>query len=75
MEEAHHHVGDLDAGVVDVVLHVDLPARGTQQADESVPQHGVAEMADVGGLVGIDAGVLDENLSRRDWGGRRDIGD
>ena len=60
LEEADDDVGNLDAGVVDVVLDIDLLAGGAEQADKGVAEDGVAEMADVGGLVGIDAGVLYE---------------
>ncbi len=63
MQEADNHVGDLHAGVVDVVLNVHFPARKTQQADKRVAQDGVAQVADVGGLIGIDAGMLDQNLA------------
>ena len=49
--EAHHHVGHLHAGVVDVVLHFDAVAAGAQHAHESVAQRGVAQMADVRRLV------------------------
>src|SRR5271165_5115558 len=59
MEEANDDIGYLDAGVVDVVLDVDFLAGGAEQADEGVAEDGVAEVSDVGGFVGIDAGVLD----------------
>ena len=64
MQKADHHIGHLDAGVVDVVLHIDLLSGGAQQAHEGVAENGVAQMADVRGLVGIDAGVLDQRMSR-----------
>ena len=64
MQESDHDVGHLHAGVVDVVLHIDLVAGGAQQADKRVAEDGVAQMADVRGLVGIDAGVLDERHGR-----------
>ena len=70
MREADNYVGHLHAGVVDVVLNVDFPARITQQADERVAENGVAQVSDVRRLVGIDAGVLDQNLSGGDVGGR-----
>ena len=59
-----HHVGDLDAGVVDVVLHFDAAAGAAQHAHEGVAEHGVAQVADVRGLVGIDVGVLDDAFRR-----------
>ena len=57
---ADDHVGNLHAGVVDVVLHVDLVPVRAQQAHEGVAENGVAQVADVRGLVGIDAGVFDK---------------
>ena len=62
MQESHHHIGHLHAGVVDVVLHVHLLPGGAQQAHERIAQDCVAQVADVRGLVGIDAGVLDEAM-------------
>ena len=38
-------------------------AGGAQQANEGVAEDRVAQVADVRGLVGIDAGVLDEDLA------------
>ncbi len=64
VDEADDDVRDLDAGVVDVILHAyfvtALEVVGAEKALEGVAEDGVAEVADVGGLVGIDAGVLDE---------------
>ena len=62
--EAHHDVGHLDAGVVDVVLDADVEAAVPEQPHEGVAEAGVAEVADVGGLVRIDAGVLDDHVAR-----------
>ena len=67
--EADHHVGDLHAGVVDVVLHLDPPAARAHHAHEGVAEDGVAQMPDVRRLVGIDVGVLDDDL----LAGRRGI--
>src|ERR1017187_4496774 len=67
MEEADDDIGYLDAGVVDVVLHVDLLAGSAEEADKGVAENGVAEMTDVRCLVGIDAGVLDQNMSTFRW--------
>jgi len=36
---------------------------GSEEADEGVAEDGVAEVADVGGFVGIDAGVFDERVN------------
>ena len=71
MLETHHHVGHLHAGVVDVVLHFDVAAGGAQHADEGVAQDGVAQVPDVRGFVGIDVGVLDDDLFRLDGGSQR----
>ena len=62
MQKTHHHIGYLHAGVVDVVLHGNLLAGGAQHAHERVAQNGIAQVADVRGLVGIDGGVLDERV-------------
>ena len=62
VSEADDDVGYLHAGVVDVVLHVDALACGFEQAHEGVSQDGVAQVADVRGLVGIDAGVLHQGV-------------
>ena len=65
MQESDDHIGDLHAGVVDVVLHIHFSAGETQQADEGIAQDGIAQVADVRRLVGIDAGVLDQNFAAR----------
>ncbi len=71
MQEARDHIGDLHAGVIDVVLNLHLFARGAKHADERVAEDRVAQMADVRGLVGIDIGVLDDDLFRARIAGRR----
>ena len=50
MEQPPDHVGDLDAGIVDVVLHLDLVAQEAAAAGQDVAQAGVAQMADMGRL-------------------------
>src|ERR1019366_1467422 len=45
-----------------------FPAGEAQQADKGVPEDGVAQVADVRRLVGIDAGVLNQNLPGWDCG-------
>src|SRR5579883_2803025 len=62
MNESDHDIGDLDAGVVDVVLHFDRLSGGAEHPDERVAEDRVAQMADMGGFVGIDIGVLDDDL-------------
>ena len=64
MEQAGDDVGDLDAGVVEIVLHLDVVAQEALAADEDVAEHGVAQVADVRRLVGVDVGVLDDDLAR-----------
>ncbi len=63
VEEADHHVGELDAGVVDVVLDLDGVAQAPLAAGEHVAEHGVAQVADVRRLVRVDVGVLDDDLA------------
>ena len=38
---------------------------GAQQPHERVAENGIAQVADVRRFVGIDAGVLDQNLARK----------
>ena len=69
MHEADDDIGDLHAGVVDVVLDADglvagLEAVRAEQAGEGVAEDGIAQVADVRGFVGVDAGVLDEAEAR-----------
>ena len=63
VDEGDHHVGQLDAGVVDVVLDLYRVAEAAQGADQDVAQNGVPQVADVGRLVGVDVGVLDDDLA------------
>ena len=70
LAEADDDVGDLDAGVVDVVLHFDRRAAEAQHAHQRVAERRVAQVADVRRLVRIDGGVLDDGLS----GASRDRG-
>ena len=63
LAEADDDVGDLDAGVVDVVLHFDRRAAEAQHADERVAERGVAQVADVRRLVRIDRRVFDDGLA------------
>ena len=64
VHEANHDVRHLHAGVVDVVLDFDAIARCLQNAHEGVAQDSVAHVPDVGGFVGINAGVLNHQLAR-----------
>src|ERR1044071_3449800 len=62
MDKTHDDVGDLHAGVVNVVLDFDAVACGFQDALERVAEHGVSHVTDMCGFVGIDARVLDHLL-------------
>ncbi len=61
--EADDQVGDLDARVVDVVLHLDFPSEPLEETHQGVAEDGVAQMADVGRLVRVDVRVLDDDLA------------
>ena len=62
MEKSHDDIGNLDAGIVDVVLNLDLVSREAENANESIADGGVPKVTDVGRLVRIDVGVLDDHL-------------
>ena len=62
MQEADDHVRDLDPRVVDVVLDADLAPTVPQHPHERVAERRVAHVADVGGLVRVDARVLDDDV-------------
>ena len=62
LAEADDDVGDLHAGVVDVVLDLDRPSLEAEQPAEGVAERGVAQVADVRRLVRIDRRVLDDGL-------------
>src|SRR5260370_21770309 len=63
--EARHYIGDLDAGVVDIILHLDLLAERSQHADERIAQRRVPKVADMRRLIRIDVGMLYNDLFRR----------
>src|SRR5260370_9622008 len=63
--EARHHIGDLDAGVVDIILHLDTLAERSQHADERIAQRRVPKVADMRRLIRIDVGMLYNDLFRR----------
>src|SRR3990172_4253203 len=65
MQEPDDHVRHLDSGVVDVVLDLDVLAAEAQRLDEGVAESGVAQVTDVSSLVGVDIGVLDDDLASR----------
>src|ERR1051326_2608989 len=63
MQKSDHHIGDLHAGVVNIVLHVYLASGKLQQADKCVAENRIAKMSNVSCFVWIDTGVLDENFA------------
>ena len=63
-EETDHDIRHLDSRVVDVVLDLDLVSEVAQAAHQDVTEHRVAQMPNVGRLVGVDVRVLDDRLSR-----------
>jgi hypothetical protein len=80
LHEAEDDVDDLDARVVDVILDLDLLALEAQTAGQRVAEAGIAEMTDVGGLVRVDVGMLDDDLiffgdERRPAGAAEDLGE
>src|SRR5262245_32154815 len=64
MKKAHDHVGHLYAGVVNVVVNLDVFAGCAQDARRRVAEHRVTHVADVRGLVRIDRSMFDDELSR-----------
>ena len=75
MQKSHHHVGNLHAGIVDVVLNVHFPARKAQQADECIAENGIPQVPDMRRLVGINARMLDQHFAGGNIGSRGTIGD
>ena len=63
--EADDDVGDLHAGVVDVVLYFDRDTAEAEHTHEGVTERGVPKVADVGRLVGVDGRVLDDRFACR----------
>src|SRR5581483_1978981 len=62
MDEPDDNVSHLDARVVDVILNFDSVSSKSEQPRESIAQNGVAQVPNVRCLVGIDAGMLNENF-------------
>ena len=61
--EADDYIGDLHAGVIDVVLHFDGCPAKRQDAHQGVAERGVSQVANVRGFVGVDGRVLDNSLA------------
>ena len=71
LANSDHNVGNLDAGVVDVVVHLDGMAGAPEHTRDRVSDARVAQVADMRRLVGVGGGVLDESLP---GGGRPGVG-
>ena len=69
--EADDDIGNLNAGIIDVILDFHLAAGGAQHADERIAQHRVAEVADVRRFIGVDVRVFHDHFT----GGLRGRGD
>ena len=65
VDEPHDDVGHLHAGVIDIVLDLNLTPCKPKDSDEGVSDHGVSQMADMSCLVRVDVRVLDDNLAVR----------
>ncbi len=63
--ECRHYVGNLDASVVDVILHFHRAAARFQHTHESVAQNGIAQVTDMGRFVGVDISVFDDDFAAR----------
>ena len=64
LAEPDRDVGDLHAGIVDVILDLDLAAEEAEQAAERVSERRIAQVTDVRRFIGIDGRVLDDRLLR-----------
>ena len=71
MLEAKHHVGHLDAGVIDVILNFHAASGMAEQACESVAEYGVPDVTYMCGLVRVNARMLDNRFRRARCGGDR----
>ena len=58
MDKSDDDIRDLDAGVVDIVLHFDAAPGAAKHPHQRIAQRGVAQVADMRGLVRIDIGVF-----------------
>src|SRR5215813_8155911 len=65
MLESNYNIGHLNPSIVDVILHIDVIVGRSQKANKRVAQNGVAQMPNMRGFIGIDAGVLHQHLLLR----------
>src|SRR5215468_1111452 len=64
IQETYHYVRHLHAGIIDVVLNVHMSVEIGQKVNKGVAQNGVTKVTDVSSLVGVNAGVFDQNSYR-----------
>src|SRR5437763_6694097 len=62
MLQPNDDIRNLDTGVVDVILHLDVPARCLKDAHKGVADRGISKMTDMRRFVWIDVGVFDDDL-------------
>ncbi len=60
--EADNDIRNLDAGIVDVILHFDPALLVPQHAYESVPEHGISQVPNMRCLVRVDVRVLNDDF-------------
>src|SRR5689334_9106525 len=60
IKKPDHHVRYLNAGIVNVVLYIYFCASRLQQAHKCIAQNGIAQVADMGRLVRVNAGMLNQ---------------
>src|SRR5687767_11309899 len=63
LEKAHHHIRHLDAGIVQIVLNLDLMTKKTKTTDEGITQSRVAQVAYMRSLIGVDVRMLYDNFT------------
>ena len=64
MEESDDDIRDLHARIVDVILHFHALSGAAQHAHQRIAQRGVAQVADMRGLIRIDVGVFHDAFGR-----------
>src|SRR5688572_8278713 len=62
LPESNDDVGDLDACVVDVVLHFDRDASESLHAHQRIAERGIAKVANMRRLVRVNRSVLDNRF-------------
>ena len=65
--KCRHHVGHLYTSVVDVILHFHRAPVRAKHPHKRVAQNRIAQVTDMRRFVGIDIGVLDDDLARILW--------